>query len=132
MPLTEGGTLAALVAAQLGSEISGGQGAGGVMGQTAQDLIRAQNFMNLIKTLGGTGPAQVAAGQQPVQPQPQPQVQGTGTTAQGPKINISGTSLNDISRALQGEVQPTQQELTTPGGAGDFAQRAYSNFLKAR
>ena len=72
-----------------GREIGGNQGVAEAIGAPTQQMIRSQNMMDLVKTLGGEQTTPTPSGT--------PKATGTGEKS---KITIEGSKLDDVAKAL--------------------------------
>lgn len=109
-----------------GREIGGNQGLAEVFGGTAQDLVKAQNFQNLLKGgVGGTPQSQATT---------TPKTPGTGGGAGGVapldknKITFEGSKLEDITSALSG-LSFKSPEVPAVGGGLNLSSP--ENIMKA-
>jgi len=112
--------------AGMGRTIAGDQGVGGFLGGATQDLIRAQNFRDLIQSLQtqptALTPTQPGVGAG-VAPTPTSPPSATTTTTGTPattgkagtnKIMFEGTNLDDIARLLSGMTVGTTGNFGLP------------------
>lgn len=113
----------------LGSEIGGNQGVAGVLGGFAQDLVKAENFRNLIRTLGGTD---AGAGAPTTPKTTKPTTPGTAGTVPRSKVMIEGGDMTEVGKMLSG-LTLAQEGSQLPDGSGTiWGPGNIPNFLKPR
>ena len=104
-----------------GREIGGNQGVAEAIGAPTQQMIRSQNMMDLVKTLGGEQTTPTPSGT--------PKATGAGEKS---KITIEGSKLDDVAKALSG-LRLAQEGSKLPGGSGiDWTSENMPNFLMPR